>query len=178
MISDIPILRQYKSTIREVSEDTENNSSLVISDTEVYSFDKLAQEFSQNAGFERPCSSDALYIKNNEFYFIEFKNGSLEKARDKPEIAKIKLKICESLLLFEKIAGIVHLSADKIFHYILVYNETKNPKTYIEAFTQNRAKKAFDPFGLKRFEIYFQNVCTYNTEEFQVNFIDKCAALK
>jgi len=135
---------------------------------------------------ETPASNDALYMDNfGEYYFIEFKNGYI----DKKKIYEIRLKIFDSLLMFTDIIGRgVSFTRNKM-NYILVYNEGKNPlpdgmqggmqvSPSREAIARNiieqKAKKTYKRFNLERFEkLYFKNVYTYTEETFESEFISK-----
>ena len=130
-----------------------------------------------------PCSNDALYIgKDNKIFFVEFKNGALEK--NKKMIFNVYNKIYDSLLIFN---DIVHQNISfcrENLYFILVYNESKNsyeecetkqedsPKAMISKFIHNKAKKKFVRFGLDKFEkIYFKEVFTYTESEFENLFL-------
>ena len=130
-----------------------------------------------------PCSNDALYIgKDNKIFFVEFKNGALEK--NKKMIFNVYNKIYDSLLIFN---DIVHQNISfcrENLYFILVYNESKNcseerevtqedsPKAMISKRIHSKAKKKFVRFGLDKFEkIYFKEVFTYTESEFENLFL-------
>lgn len=83
----------------------------------VVNFDKIPSVYSKGKGWKSvPKSNDVLYISNDQWYFIEFKNGSIDKAN-------LYRKIYDSLIMLIELGIIASLddSRNKI-NYILVYN--------------------------------------------------------
>jgi hypothetical protein len=134
---------------------------------------------------EIPASNDALFMNNEgEYYFIEFKNGYIDKHKE----YAIRLKIFDSLLLFTDIIGKGVGFTRKNMNYILVYNERKNLSDEKEEgmqispsrekisryFIEHKAKKNYIRFNLERFEkLYFKCVYTYTQEIFETKFVSK-----
>lgn len=176
-----------KETSKNVSE-KENVSYMTESMLEVIDFDMVKQKYASRLRLpDAPASNDALFQHQGVLYFIEFKDGNM-----KSEIYKVARKIYESLLLFCDITGKTISFTRENMMYILVYNKECSQK-YIEernkadqclekgevqdtssydaimGIVGQMAKYNVDVFGLrKRFErLYFKNVYTYNTDEFQ-----------
>jgi len=143
----------------------------------VINFDYVTKKHIKNKRFggDRAASNDALYIKNNdEIYFIEFKNGKI----DTEAKLEIKLKICESLLIFMDIINKDLSFTRESVKYILVYNQEKNAsesKDYLYKHKiEEKAKEKSIQASLRRFEkLYFKEVFTVTKEEFETVFIKK-----
>ncbi|WP_416487870.1 hypothetical protein [Brachyspira hyodysenteriae] len=77
------ILKDNMYKLKETSEDDsiDNNIQYMTESTiEVIDFDKVATDYKEISGINNiPKSNDALYISNDCYYFIEFKNGRLKK---------------------------------------------------------------------------------------------------
>lgn len=184
--NNIPIFKDNMTTFKETSYDKDGKEPRYMTNSEiqVINFDKVKNWYIKDMFLSStPCSNDALYIgKDNKIFFVEFKNGALEK--NKKMIFNVYNKIYDSLLIFN---DIVHQNISfcrENLYFILVYNESKNsyeecetkqedsPKAMISKFIHNKAKKKFVRFGLDKFEkIYFKEVFTYTESEFENLFL-------
>lgn len=184
--NNIPIFKNNITTFKETSYDKDGKVPRYMTNSEiqVINFDKVKDCYIKDMFLSNtPCSNDALYIgKDNKIFFVEFKNGALEKNRKM--IFNIYNKIYDSLLIFNDIVHQnISFCRDNLY-FILVYNESKNsyeecetkqeesPKAMISKFIHNKAKKKFVRFGLDKFEkIYFKEVFTYTESEFENIFL-------
>lgn len=192
---------QEFTTLKETSKNDANKKNIlymVESEFPVIDFDKVKERYVSNLNLmDTPKSNDALLEFNEKLYFIEFKDGNI-----KSEIYGVRRKIYESLLIFCDIVGKNISFTRKNINYILVYNKEKS-KEYIKEIMEKRkresstlskkemneslafdrfidimgdlSKKKIDIFGLeKQFKnIYFQEVYTYDKQEFIDEFVSK-----
>lgn len=197
------IIDEKKDTLKNTSYDDNNKEYMVDSQLSVCSFDKVKEWYIQNKipnVNPNPKSNDALYFRDQDCYFIEFKNGKI----DRKVTFNLKKKIYDSLfLLFDlKYVDKNGVCIDSISYtrkhmtYILVYNEAKSSSKYPQKqiddtkdtlventhISTNRtnlykqlralAKEELISFDLEQFKNYFfKNVHTYTVEEFQKNFL-------
>lgn len=180
MIQDMSNLPDWISnhtcTLRKASKDDANEEIMCNSEIRVVDFDKIPKEYSRDLSLSNmPCSNDALYIKDREnWYFIEFKNGSLDKSQ-------IYRKIYDSLImLIDKNVIPSFDFSRKYIKYILVYNPEKYQKTNksenrekIYSHIFKLSKKEEKILGIENFEKYlFKEVHSYTKEMFQQEFIN------
>lgn len=166
----------FKETSRDSSES--NDVYMTQSQIEVVNFDNVKSEYIRNLKLTKtPLSSDALFIKSkNEIYFVEFKNGKISKK----VIYNVYNKIYDSLLIYMDIIEKNISFCRENVNFILVYNESKNPKepqdsakASIGKHFANKAKKKYVRFDLQQFErLYFHEVNTYTEEEFEHQFLE------
>lgn len=114
-------------TLKATSYDKTNNEYVSNSQIQVVNFDKLKENYIQNLPTQKPTSfpssCDALLERNGIWYFIEFKNGSINPNKPHP----IERKIYDSVaMLLEFVDKHIDYSRTHI-EFILVYNENKNP---------------------------------------------------
>lgn len=199
------IIDKSKKTLKETSYDEDNNVYMVDSQLQVCSFDKVKEWYIQNRvpnANPNPKSNDALYLGEEESFFIEFKNGKISNLVN----FEINKKIYDSLFILfdlkyvDKKGNLIDSISYTRTHmnYVLVYNG----KRYIEAGQTRQTKEGIDRqkkvrnesryrnelyktirglaneelilFGLDQFKNYFfKNVHTYTVEEFEKNFVDK-----
>jgi len=80
---NIQIFKDHITSFKEASKDTESKESVYMTNSEiqVINFDKVKESYIKGMSLSKaPCSNDALYIgKDNKFYFVEFKNGVMNK---------------------------------------------------------------------------------------------------
>lgn len=184
------IFIKNKTTLKESSKDDSDKEDIKYmtnSEFEVIDFDGVKNDYVRNLKLgDTPKSNDVLCIKDNELYFIEFKNGNMEK-----EVFNVRRKIFDSLLIFTDTIykGISYTRQN--LNYILVYNKNYRPnlkkrldKDEIQEskYFDNMSRKLSnlgnlepDYFGLrKQFErLYFKAVHTYTVEEFDEKFVSK-----
>lgn len=88
IIDKLPdILQSSIDTLKNTSYDSNNKEYMTECKDTVINFDKVVKNYYKYKNYEGidiiPKSNDALYISNdNEFYFIEFKNGKLNSNYD------------------------------------------------------------------------------------------------
>ena len=180
----IKIFEDNYTTFEEASRDKHNKDLGYMTDSEVQviDFDKVKDSYIKDMGLSyRPCSTDALYFgKDDKIYFVEFKNGVMNKA----EVFHVYNKIYDSLLMFNDIIKEnVSFCRDNVI-FILVYNESKNScredsvkkedssKAVIAKYFHAKAKKKYVRFDLDRFKkLYFRDVFTYTEKEFEEAFL-------
>jgi len=186
-IDSIKIFNDNKSTLRTTSKDDSNEIFLTESILEVVNFDMVKKDYIRNFEIaEEPASVDALCSDGNgELYFIEFKNGYI----DKKAVYEIWLKIFDSLLIFTDITCKSINFTRKNMKLILVYNEGKNPlpegvvdklqvslsrESIARFFIEKKARRKFIRFDLERFdELYFKGVFTYPQTVFESKFVQQ-----
>ena len=127
------LLASFKKTLVEASRDDANEEIMTDCEKEVVDFDAFTKN--RSLGWNgSPLSCDALYLcnKTGAWFLIEFKNGTLENAKEtdfRPrnnEFYGVVRKIFESLLLFtEKLRRTIEFTRNNLV-FILVYNEEKN----------------------------------------------------
>lgn len=184
------IFANNESTLKETSKDDADKNAITYmtdSNIKVIDFDGVKDEYIANLSLrDTPKSNDVLYKHNDELYFIEFKNGNMDK-----EIYNIRRKIFDSLLIFTDIINRGISFTRKYVKYILVFN-LENSKNYIvdilkkdevqdsksfdkilDSFGSLANIDSFDFFGLrKQFKnLYFNDVYTYTSKEFDEKFI-------
>lgn len=184
--NNIPIFKDNMTSFKETSHDKDGKvpGYMTNSEIQVINFDKVKECYIKDLFLSNtPCSNDALYIgKDDKIFFVEFKNGALEK--NKKMIFNVYNKIYDSLLIFNDIVQQnISFCREKLC-FILVYNEGKNfcgeceakqedsPKAMISKSIHKKAKKKYVRFGLQKFEkIYFKEVFTYTESEFENIFL-------
>lgn len=176
VIKNIPgVLGRHLCTMKKASYDESNAEYMSDSSLKVINFDKIPAEYLHGKGWANmPTSNDALYISTDQnWYFIEFKNGSIDKA-------VLYRKIYDSFLILIDMGMIpdIQFVRDHI-QYILVYNSEKYPLfpvsqnrdvnySYIMRLSQ-REKKLF---GVEKLEEYLlKETHTYTKELFEKNFV-------
>lgn len=169
------IFSKHICTLKKASEDTTNKNPMCGSDIRVINFDRIPNEYARGRGWGGvPKSNDALYISSQGmWYFIEFKNGNIEKE-------DIYRKIYDSLIMLIDLKVIPDFSfvREKI-NYILVYNADKYgriPKSPAReanyAYIQRLAVQEEKLFDIDKLEQYLlHEVHTYTKELFEENFV-------
>ena len=167
------LLQTFGDTLEKLSEDTSKRSEagnvyLTESKTKVINFDKFSHSIAENINpHDRPASCDVLLKLSENFYFIEFKNGSLEK--DEPY--EIREKILESILVFlEQINKTISYSRNYCY-FILVYNKkTALKRSGLDKITNTLYKLVH----LNKYEkMYIKKASVFSIEDFNKYFIDK-----
>lgn len=169
-----------KKMLKECSEDKKNSSFMVESEIKAIDFDDVKDKYCES--WERNDllrSNDALYrkSKNDEFYFIEFKNGNLKTRKGEKEFALLE-KIYDSLFILRE-TGLRYIPYKYLkINYILVYNEEKNPINNSNSKSARHlagiSKKKFVRFGIDKFENYlFNQVDTVTEKEFEEQFLSR-----
>ena len=130
-VKEINILKNEITSLKETSKylkDQEDRADyyMAASMLEVVNFDSVKSKYVEKLAVpETPTSVDAFYVASDgNMYLIEFKSGGLAKRK----IVEVKLKIFDSLLLLTDILQCNISETREQLNFILVYNETKNPK--------------------------------------------------
>lgn len=175
IISKLPlVLQEHICSLKKTSKDQSNHEYMTESKVTVIDFDKLSKPYSRNKGWSNvPCTNDALYVGSNDWCFIEFKNGSVDKS-------EIYRKIYDSIILLIEMGFISDFDfSRKSINYILVYNSDKYPKIQksesrnkINDYILERASQEEKLFGIDKFQGFlFKETHTYTKEMFENIFI-------
>lgn len=167
-----PILSGHKCTLQKASEDDARNLFMCESTLGVIDFDKIPKEYCRKLNCSAPPkSNDALYISlENDWYFIEFKNGTVEKA-------DVYRKIYDSIIMLMELEIIPDFQfVRKHIHYILVYNPKKYSETpgrdAIHSYICERAENERELFNIHKFKGFLlKDTHTYTPELFKRNFV-------
>lgn len=166
----------YVSTIEKISYDKDEKEFMLNLQNKVIDFDDFQEAFFKVFNKKPTCSVDGLLKIGEEWYFIEFKNGKIDRKQKK----NISEKVGHSLISFLlNVDEKINFAQNKV-SLILVYNEEKcrssgqslkkdeyqySPERNITFKKLTGNKRAL--FQLGRYEaIYFKHVYTYTKEEF------------
>lgn len=131
-----------ESTLAKTSYDTSKKEMMISEDIPAYHFDKIKEQYLKElkqGPKEMPLSNDALVKIGEHFAFVEFKNGTIDNKTN----GEIKLKLCESLLLYLDIEHKTISDTRETMDYILVYNEmVKNDKKVSKQFSVKQYNQA------------------------------------
>lgn len=169
------ILKDYICTLKRASLDTANKQYMCESTIKVINFDKIPNAYAKGRGWKSvPNSNDALYISfENRWYFIEFKNGSIDKA-------DLYRKIYDSVIMLLEMNIIPDIEfVRKNIEFILVYNSEKygkiKPSPAREAnfnYILRRAGQEEKLFQVEKLEQYLlKETHTYTKELFNEKFV-------
>lgn len=164
------ILSSHITKLFRTSRDNSKGKNMTEIKTEVVNFDKIPAEYAKNKGLATlPKSVDALLVtENDQWVFIEFKNGAVDKC-------EVHRKIYDSLIM------LIDLGIKDNFDffrkngsYVLVYNSEKYKKGCLEhrnkiyEYSTRRANTETKLFELEKLEKYLLNsVHTYTVKEFE-----------
>lgn len=166
----------FKSNIMPLYKTSKSNDfHMVESDLTVVNFDKVPNEYSRGKSMRGvPKSNDALYIdEKNNWYFIEFKNGSVEKV-------DIYSKLYDSLIMLLEMKLVSDFDFCRTnISYILVYNDSKKDVVReskslknIYGYVNDNAKTEEKLFGVERFDTYLvKETHTYTKKIFEEKFV-------
>ncbi len=169
------VLGKHICTLKKTSRDLSENEYMCNSDITVVEFDKIPHEYAKGKGWPSiPRSNDALYIaENNKWYFVEFKNGSIDKAN-------IYRKLYDSILILLDMRIISDLEFVRSnIEYILVYNSEKYGRIQSSTgrdatyeYIYARAETEEKLFEIGNLEGYlFYKTHTYSRTMFEEKFI-------
>ena len=180
----VDMLKNFSSTLKIASYDSDNDEYMTENETEVVNLDTYAKNISKTSP---PKSCDALFFYKAEqkWYLIEFKNGILfyecmkckgcikceecPKCKTMEKKYEIKEKIFESLLLLTKELNKTIDFFQKNMTFILVYNKSKNSRKNI----LNSLNKLGD-FVPKRLEgVYLEKIRYLEKGDFHKGFVEK-----
>ena len=195
MSKNIDLKIYNNSIIKHTSKDDSNEEYMTQSIIKVINFDSVGgDKYSKNNKLNIQLkTNDALFLHNERYTFIEFKNGKLLDKTNKIDIKKLKdieLKILNSLFVLGDIEEKSLSSLKEITDYILVYNEEKNTPNERNSISEignyfinqgnissektKTEREEIICFGLEKFKDYcFKNVHTYSKEEFEEKFVKK-----
>ena len=140
------------------------------SDLQVIDFDCLKDKYTGKIEFKGVGikSNDALFIQDENYVFIEFKNGEMKNIKE----FELHKKIYDSVLIFCDIFNKTLKDTRIEMDYILVYNSKYNEK--LGGQFLGKMKIVTEKLRLEKFEKYFFNkVHTYSKEEFETEFVKK-----
>ncbi len=175
-IRNLPdLFQRHLCSIKKASTDTTNRTAMSDSDITVINFDKIPQEYARGKGWPcLPASNDALYIGEDQtWYFIEFKNGSINKG-------DLFRKIYDSLIMLLELGLLPDFQfVREHIQYILVYNSEKHTKIQASqsrdasySYFSHLARSEPKLFDVDKLEKYlFLETHTYTKELFEQNFI-------
>lgn len=177
------MIKRFSRPLQAISIDKDHNETMTDSQLAAVDYDSLIREYAKGRNFRTPKSNDALVLRGDAGWFIEFKNGSLSSRR---EINALHSKNFESLLMLMDICGPAITLEDirSRFTYILVYNPARNPgfRHKIQgSAARDRIKRRLIALGGDEFRVgglhevfervYFKAVHTWTKEEFEQKFI-------
>lgn len=142
------------STLSKTSYDDDDNDAIMTDlQNKVIDFDRVKEEYLKHmkkGPSEIPFSNDALFKIEDTWYFVEFKNGTI----DIKENVKIFNKIYDSMLIFlETVNKHIDYSRNNII-YVLVFNEESIDKKKISnLFDKNKYEEDKELFELACSEI-------------------------
>lgn len=171
-------LKKYETTLKETSKSEPESgeiSYMTESQVKAIHFDHVVHDYVREFHLSKiPAFNDALLEQSGEYYFMEFKSGSL---RDRKKMSEVKRKIYESLLIFCDICKTTISFSRQHMTYVLVYEPEKNQQalTGIMNAVGNLAKRPADIFGLQgQFKnVYFKEVHVLSGAELDHNFVPK-----
>lgn len=183
ILDDYSIFKENKKSLKEISVDTSKDSGCVYmteSQLQVIDFDKVKTVFTNERGHseEDACSLDALYQHDEQFIFMEFKNGKVNNSN-------VRWKVYDSLMILGSIINFTINQLRSKGVLIVVYNQERNPLrdngskgnsttdsppslVSIAKGIKNLAGEELIRFNLERFkDLYFDEVHTYTQPEFE-----------
>lgn len=154
----------------ETSFDDSNNEYMSLSEADAFDFDQVKTTYLNSLGKPEECakSVDALIEDDSSFAFIEFKNCQITDRIRKD----IRLKLSDSLLIYNDITGTDLSYSREHGEFIIVYSEAKNPSSaeYREKIVSSIMEKAQEElirFGFDRHKgSYMKDVHTYTERQF------------
>lgn len=167
-----PILSAHKCTLKRASKDDDGGCFMCESILQVIFFDKIPKEYCRRLHCRvLPKSNDALYISQGDnWYFIEFKNGTVEKA-------DVYRKIYDSIIMLIELKIIPDFKfVREHIHYILVYNPEKYSdmpaRDKIHSYMYERAESERKLFGIEKLKTFLlKETHTYTPGLFEENFV-------
>lgn len=168
-------IQEFKDShapLKNTSLDSKNKVFLSESSVTVYNFDSIKNKyFNCYKESDAPGKSvDAILINGDKNVFIEFKNRPIEQN-------EIRIKIGDSLLVFNELTNSHLKDRRKDSDFILVYSAEKNKKAKPESKSyngivdavSNLAKEETILFKLEKYKgTFFREFHTYNEKEFEL----------
>ena len=165
-----PIYKTCKDTLKKTSLDDNGTTKeyMTESDLSVINFDKVKVRYVRDHNYTGSISSvDALLeIDDNNFAFIEFKNGKLDKKKQ----FELRQKVYDSIIIFNDIfdSDIEYLRKHAAF--ILVYNEVKN-EDKDEEIPENEQVR--ENIHFQDFANHMASLCNKNRIRFELKYLKK-----
>ena len=159
------ILNNCKSTFKDTSLDDRGgrtqNYLCQDNKTQVFDFDKYVRE---NIDIPLPASPDAVYLGNQKFYFVEFKNSPIFNIND----VNIKNKFNSGTSILKNLLN-DYLPSDIKFIFCVVY---KSPQA--SYFNPMHIESNIIRFGLDKENInqnnFYSNIITEDVEFYKNEF--------
>lgn len=176
----------FISSISDVSYDSENGRSLVVSSFPVFNFDKIKTEYARSHKINEPKSADALHVDaTGTLVLIEFKSGEMNRRKSYEVLEKA---YDSALILLDKTEWTLdqlRTQADFVLVYSFDRNSShddigiepdylSNPAFYakISSSVHSLAKSPSIRFGLSKLERHcYRSVLTYSDAEFDSRFL-------
>ena len=155
---------KYLKTLKDISKDTQNNEWMTESSIQAVYFDDVMIDYTKPLHLVKKLRSvDALYDNENELFFIEFKNGRLNKG----DIYEVMQKIYDTILVYGDITSKTLKDIRSKSTFILVINGKKNEKIKMVApYKRKSSDSIFEEINY--FENYcFKDIVVYTKEEFK-----------
>lgn len=168
-LDDNEIFKESKSTLTETSFDDSSKQHMCDDEREVYNFAIVKKHYfnSLYKSEEAGKSVDALLLDGEKHIFIEFKNCKLTSTVKKD----VRIKISDSLLIFNDLTGSQLGSSRNNSEFVLVYNEGKNPpesesRDFIASTVMDKAGEELVRFEFERYKAtFFHDVHTYTENQ-------------
>jgi len=157
----------YITTLKETSLDKHDNikqSEYLCKNTteQVYNFDKIVKNLYPT---KQPSSFDALLIKDNNIYCIEFKNTKYSSVK-KQEVQK---KLTNSKDIIDNIFEEYNIQKSKyIFTYCVIYKN--HEAKWRRGITKNIVQFDLEQYKGKYFDEIYTNDVQYFTHEYKKQF--------
>lgn len=168
--------RAFKSSIKQLSYDRDNDVSLCNSNKRFINFDAVVKKIAQSNSEDSLCSPDVIHFKGKKVIFVEFKNGRInDKTKMELKLKGIEggfiglykaVKTFDDSFTFDNI-----LSIPK--EYYIVYNSTKNLQPRVGGITQH-LESATVRFGLEKYQgTFFEKVRTVSEDVFEQTILEQ-----
>lgn len=162
-------LEGCESSLHETSYDKENNEYLCQDQhvQPVYDFDQYVSE--RYKGSKIPASPDAIAIRKNDVFFVEFKNSEAKKIDSK----QMRKKFRSGTNILREILG--DFRARDSRHYFCVAYKPSPPPTY---FDYRHIERSASRFGLDEMNQELNNFYDYIMTEDVSFYIEQFAELR
>lgn len=167
MVTDLFSYELFRNNMKSLKETSYGNGVYMTqSPFQVVCFDSAKEGYAVSRGLLKGsgCSVDAICQIGEHIIFIEFKNGKLKNVGE-----SIRLKICDSLLIFlDIIKENISFSRTGV-EFVLVYNASLNaPIAPLAKSLSKYAHSKFYQFGFRNYKgLYFNDVHSYSEAEFK-----------
>lgn len=165
---------KYKSTFYETSFDSTNNEYLCNEQsTEVFNFDKYIEKKCMGSE-KRPASPDAIYVGDNNVYFVEFKNSPLRNVEE----IKIQDKFTDGTKALQKMLENTPREGMNFIFCVVYKNDDSSKKPFLEKYHQDIQDNT-PKFSLKDknkcLDNFYNKIITRDVDFYKKEFIQlKC----